>query len=83
MGMMTMRELNANVSQAVARAEAGEVLSITKHGRPVVEIRPLPKVRDQAWHDAYARMLERMEKGIGLGPVGTITYEDKHGDAPL
>lgn len=83
MTVMTVRELNANVSQALARVEAGEVVSITKHGKPIAELRPPRPIRDQAWHDAYARMIERMEKGIGLGPLGTITYEDKHGPHPL
>ena len=83
MGIMSVRELNANVSQALARVEAGEFISITKHGKAVAELRPARPVRDQAWHDAYARMIERMEKGIGLPPLGTITYEDKHGPHAL
>lgn len=83
MGVMTSRELNANVSQALARAESGEIVSITRNGKPVAELHPARPVRDQAWHDAYARMIERMEKGIFTEPVGTITYEDKHGPHPL
>ena len=83
MGVMTVRELNANVSQALARAKSGEVLVITKNGEPQAELRPPRPVRDEAWHAAYARMLKRMETGIFTEPVGTITYEDKHGPHPL
>ena len=32
MGVMSVRELNANLSKALARAEAGEVIEITKNG---------------------------------------------------
>ena len=79
MGVMTVRELNANISQALARAKAGEILTITKNGEPQAELRPPRPVRDQAWHEAYERMKERMRTGIFTHPIGTITYEDKHG----
>lgn len=79
MAVLTIRELNANISQAVARAKAGEILVITKNGEPQAELRPPRPVRDAQWHAARERMLERMEKGIFSEPVGTITYEDKHG----
>lgn len=79
MGVMTTRELNANVSQALARANAGETVVITKNGMPQAELRPPRPVRDAAWQAAYQRMLKRMDEGIGLGPIGTITDEDKRG----
>ena len=84
MGVMTVRELNANVSKAIARVEAGETIDITKSGRVVVEIRPkLEKpVQDARWRAAYRRMLARMADGFGPGS-GTVTHEDKYGDAPL
>ena len=82
MGVLTVRELNANISQALARAKAGEVLSITKNGEPVAELHPPRVVRDEKWQAARERMLELMKKK--LGPyTGKLTYEDKHGPAEL
>lgn len=83
MGVLTVRELNANISQALARAKGGETLVITKNGEPQAELRPPRPIRDELWHAARARMLKRMEEGIGLGPIGTITDEDKRGPTPL
>lgn len=80
MGVMTTRELNANVSQALARAEAGEILSITRNGKPVAEIRPAQPVRDEQWHAARARLEELMQRKWGAYS-GKITYEDRHGPA--
>lgn len=82
MGIMTIRELNANVSQAIARVEKGETLDISKHGKIVAEMRPKRPVRDAAWHDRYDRMLALMEKGADLGG-GPLTMEDRYGDAQL
>ena len=64
MGVLTIRELNTNISQAVARAKAGEVLVITKNGEPQAELRPPLPARDAQWHAARERMLKRMEEGI-------------------
>jgi prevent-host-death family protein len=82
MGVMTVRELNANVSQALARAEAGEIVSITKNGKPIAELRPTQIVRDEKWHVARDRMLELMKNKWGHFD-GKITYEDRHGPADL
>lgn len=82
MGVMTVRELNANVSQALARAEAGEIVSITKNGKPVAELRPAQIVRDEKWYAARERMVELIKNKFGRS-TGKVTYEDKHGPAPL
>ncbi len=37
-----IRALKQNASQVVARASAGEVITITEHGRPVAQLVPLP-----------------------------------------
>lgn len=82
MGVMTVRELNSNVSQALARAEAGEILSITRNGKPVAELHPPRIVRDEKWNAARERMLELMKNKFGPY-TGKLTYEDKHGPADL
>lgn len=40
-----IRELNQNASRVVARAKAGESMTITEHGRPVARIIPIRKSR--------------------------------------
>ncbi|MPZ98386.1 MAG: type II toxin-antitoxin system prevent-host-death family antitoxin [Dehalococcoidia bacterium] len=38
-----IRELRQYASRYVRRARAGEIITITDHGEPVAELRPLPK----------------------------------------
>lgn len=40
MAEIGIRELKATLSEVVARAERGEVITVTRHGRPVVSIVP-------------------------------------------
>jgi len=79
MGVLSIRELNANISKAIARVEAGEVIDIARNGKVVAEIRAKPIVRDAAWHENYKTMVEMMRKGLPLG-IGKVTPEDKYGD---
>jgi prevent-host-death family protein len=78
MGVMSVRELNANLSKALARAEAGEIIEITKNGKPIVELRAKPKNRmdDPEFRAARERLLESMREGIP-GLKGPFTYEER------
>lgn len=78
MGVMSVRELNANLSKALARAEAGEIIEITKNGKPFVELRAKPKNRmdDPEFRAARERLLESMREGIP-GLKGPFTYEER------
>ena len=78
MGVMSIRELNANLSKALARAEAGEVIDITKNGKAIVELRAKPanKLDDPQFRAAYERMVKGFEKGIP-GLTGPATYEER------
>jgi antitoxin (DNA-binding transcriptional repressor) of toxin-antitoxin stability system len=80
MGVMSVRELNANLSKALARAEAGEVIEITKNGKPFVELRAkrANKLDDPQFRAAYERMVKGFEKGIP-GLTGPATYEERTG----
>ena len=82
MGVMSVRELNSNISKALARVEAGEVLDITRNGKIIAELRPKRRARDEAWWKAYRESVRVLEKGFP-GKVGQITEEDKYGDADL
>jgi antitoxin (DNA-binding transcriptional repressor) of toxin-antitoxin stability system len=82
MGVLSVRELNANISKALARVEAGEILDISRNGKVIAEFRPKGPVRDAAWHKAHQESIEFLSKGLPLN-VGKITEDDKYGDAPL
>ncbi|MBL0923752.1 MAG: type II toxin-antitoxin system prevent-host-death family antitoxin [Sphingomonadaceae bacterium] len=80
MGVMSIREFNANMSKAIARAEAGETIEITRNGKPVVELRAKRKNRmdDPEYREKYERMLAGMREGIP-GLTGPATYEERTG----
>ncbi len=82
MGVLSIRELNANISRVLARVEAGETLDISRNGRVIAELRPKRPVRDAAWWKAFDESAETLRKGFP-GKIGEITDEDKYGDADL
>jgi antitoxin (DNA-binding transcriptional repressor) of toxin-antitoxin stability system len=77
MTLMSIREFNANTSKAIARAEAGEVIEITRNGKPVAELRK-NRMDDPEVRAAYERMIARMKTGIP-GLRGPATYEERTG----
>ncbi len=78
MGMMSIREFNANLSKTIARAEAGEVIEITRNGKPIVELRAkrVNKMDDPEFRAARERLLDSMREGIP-GLKGPLTYEER------
>lgn len=82
MGALSVRELNGNISKALARVEAGETLEITRNGKVIAQLRPRPPKRDAAWWKAWRETEEVLSKGFPAG-LGKITEEDKYGDADL
>lgn len=82
MGQLSIRELNSNISKAIARVEAGETIDITRNGKAIAELRPKRPVRDAAWWKAWRETKELLERGLPIN-AGRITAEDKYGDAEL
>jgi prevent-host-death family protein len=82
MASISIRELNSNISKALARVEAGETLDVTRNGRPIAEIRPKRPVRDATWWKAHEESVAFMKEGLPLS-VGKITMDDRYGDADL
>lgn len=78
MGVMSIREFNANVSAAFAKVEAGETLEITRNGQVIAEVRPKRKNRmdDPEFRAARERFLEGLGKGIP-GLTAPATYEER------
>jgi antitoxin (DNA-binding transcriptional repressor) of toxin-antitoxin stability system len=77
MGILSIRELNSNVSKAIARVEAGETLSITRSGRVVAEIRPkkADRLDDPELRQAYDEALALMQRRVSLG--GRASYDER------
>ena len=82
MGVLSVRELNSNISRALARVEAGEILEIMRNGKVIAELRPKRIVRDDKWWAAHRRSVEVLSRGFP-GKIGTITEDDKYGDVDL
>ncbi|MGF1549328.1 MAG: type II toxin-antitoxin system Phd/YefM family antitoxin [Sphingomonadaceae bacterium] len=80
MATLSVRELNANISRALSRVEAGETIDISRNGKVIAELRPKPPVRDAAWWKAVRETEEFLEKGLPLG-ISKVTEQDKYGDA--
>lgn len=80
MGVMSIREFNANTSAAFAKVEAGETIEVTKNGKVIAEVRPRPKNRldDPEVRAAVDRMVARFKDGIP-GLKGPATYEERTG----
>jgi prevent-host-death family protein len=80
MGVMSIREFNANISKAIAKVEAGEVIELTRNGKIIAQIIPkrANKMDDPEFQAARERMLARMERGIP-GLKGPATYEERTG----
>ena len=51
-GEVGIRALKQNASAVVARAAAGEIITITDRGRPVARLTPIPKSRLQEMIDS-------------------------------
>jgi antitoxin (DNA-binding transcriptional repressor) of toxin-antitoxin stability system len=78
MGVMSIRELNANMSKAIARAEAGEVIDITRNGKAVVELRA--KRKNRMDDPEFKKARDKFLKGFGIdGLTGPATYEERTG----
>ena len=81
MGIVTVREFNANISKVLARIEAGETIDISKNGVVIAELRPKQndRMNDRQWREAYEATLAFMQEGLNLG-IGKVTMQDKYGD---
>jgi antitoxin (DNA-binding transcriptional repressor) of toxin-antitoxin stability system len=78
MGVMSIREFNANTSAAFAKVEAGERLEITKDGRVIAEIRPKKanKMDDPEFRAKREALLNSL-KNQPLGLSGPATYDER------
>ncbi len=80
MGVMSIREFNANTSRAFALVEAGETIKVTKNGKVIANVVPeyANRMDDPEFRAARERLLARLERGIP-GLKGPATYEERTG----
>lgn len=63
MAEVGIRALKQNASQVVARAKAGEFITITEYGKPVARLVPIGK----------SRIDELVEAGLATRPTGKLS----------
>jgi antitoxin (DNA-binding transcriptional repressor) of toxin-antitoxin stability system len=78
MGVMSIREFNANTSAAFAKVEAGESLEITKNGKVIAEIRPkrANRMDDPEFRAKREKLLVSL-KDHPIGLSGPATYDER------
>jgi antitoxin (DNA-binding transcriptional repressor) of toxin-antitoxin stability system len=80
MGVMSIREFNANTSAAFAKVEAGETIKVTKNGKVIANVVPerVNRMDDPEYRAKYEKMMAMMREGIP-GLEGPATYEERTG----
>jgi len=78
MGVMSIREFNANISRVLARVEAGEDIVLTRQGKRAIRLTREGVEQDEEQRAAsIARLRELMDQGFHLG--GPATYDERTG----
>jgi len=67
--LVSIREMNQRLSRYLEAVERGEVVIITRRGRPIARLLPIEAKRSLTDEQkaARARALERMRVGFSLG----------------
>jgi antitoxin (DNA-binding transcriptional repressor) of toxin-antitoxin stability system len=80
MGVMSIREFNANTSAAFAKVEAGEIIEVTKNGKVIAEVRPkrANRMDDPVLRAAREKLLTSLREEP-LGFAGPATYDERTG----
>lgn len=72
---MSVREARANFASALEAAERGELVTITKNGKPVAEMGP-PR-EEEAPKEEFWERLERVRKEMGFDKPLKRPLDDK------
>lgn len=82
MTRISVQELKAQLSGAIAQAEAGETLVITRHNEPVAQLAPLATTNTHRGARVGSGRLRPAIKGGLRGPKGLLlaTLLDDRGD---
>ena len=77
-----VKELRDNLSRILKKVASGEVIRVLRHGRDMVELRPVVKNSEQ---ELLSRLKEKnlLEAG-GIGDIGSIkTVKNLKPEAPV
>lgn len=82
MGTISVQDLKARLSSAVAEAEAGATLVITRHNEPVARLMPVATMHTHRGTRVGSGKLRPAIKGGLRGPKGLLlaTLLDDRGD---
>jgi prevent-host-death family protein len=64
----------------IDRALAGEDVVITRHGKPVAELRPLHKPRETAAYGSHAWLKAQREARPGIGMTSVELLDDLYNE---
>jgi prevent-host-death family protein len=76
----TAREIQHQFGRVLARVGRGETVVITKHGKKVAQLCPLPLEKGKAlvWPDSAVRMRRHFPDGVPSGlPTGELIREGR------
>jgi antitoxin (DNA-binding transcriptional repressor) of toxin-antitoxin stability system len=78
MTYMSITEFNRNISEALARVEKGEEISITRRGKPIAVVHKPERVATAAERAKVVEHLRAIfEKGLQFD--GPATYDERTG----
>ena len=77
-----VKELRDNLSRILKKVERGEVIRVLRHGRDVVELRPVVKNSEQ---ELLSRLKgKNLLEGGGIGNIGSVkTVKNLKPEAPV
>lgn len=78
----SVAEAKNRLPSLIDRALEGEEVIITRHGKPVVELRPRRQIDPQAARAATERLLARAHPSVGITSVELLNLmyeEDREG----
>jgi prevent-host-death family protein len=86
---IAVRELKASLSRVLLRAQAGEVIEVTSHNRPIARIVGIPAHPGDgglrglvvagalSWSGSKPRLAPPLELTEGVASVGRMVLEDR------
>lgn len=77
---MSVREARAQFAHALAAAERGERVTITKNGKPVAELGPPAAKPTKKWDWDE---LDRLQEELGIKTPSRSADDDEDGDSDL
>ncbi len=80
MGVISVREFNANVSAVLAKVEAGETIKVTRNGKAIARVVPerVNHMDDPEYRAKHEAMMALLRQGLP-GLTGPATYAERTG----